>query len=95
MTAMRSPLPSQVSLLSLIGADRHRGAEAGFRLLLNPTDIFRLANLAGFEAARAYTGMAAVATGPLFHPGVLLGMLVLWVSLPLSFAVWRFNRRRV
>jgi len=62
-------------------------------LLLNPTDIFRLANFAGFEAARSYTGLTHLATGPWFQPGVLLGLLLLWIVVPLMLAQWRFARR--
>ena len=64
-----------------------------YLLLLNPTDVFRLANLAGFEAVRNYTGLAHVAAGPLFEPAVLTGVLVLWVVGPLSLALWLFNRQ--
>jgi len=70
-------------LLLLGGLVASKGTHGGdwlpYLLLLNPTDVFRLANLAGFEAARNYTGLAAVATGPLFQPGVLAGILALWV----------------
>jgi len=64
-------------------------------LLLNPTDVFRLANLAGFEAARAYTGLNYLAAGPLFQPAVLLLVLVLWIIAPLLLAQWRFHKRAV
>ncbi|MDX1655914.1 MAG: ABC transporter permease subunit, partial [Candidatus Competibacteraceae bacterium] len=55
------------------------GTQGGLRaelfpylLLLNPTDVFRLINLAGFEAARARSGLVAVAAQGLFHPTLLL-----------------------
>jgi len=64
-------------------------------LLLNPTDVFRLANLAGFEAARAYTGLNYLAAGPMFQPAVLLLVLVLWIIAPLLLAQWRFHKRAV
>jgi Cu-processing system permease protein len=67
----------------------------GYLLLFNPADIFRIANLVGFEAVRDYTGLATVATGPLFHPAVLAGVLTVWVIVPLGLAMWLFNRRRV
>ncbi len=62
-------------------------------LLLNPTDIFRLANLAGFDAVREYTGLAAIAQGPLFQPTTLISILFIWIILPLTIAVWRFKRK--
>lgn len=73
-----------------------RGQEGGwlsYLLLLNPTDIFRLANFSGFEAARSYTGLIYLAVGPWFRPGVLLGLLVAWIIVPLLLAQWRFRRR--
>ena len=71
----------------------HGGDWLPYLLLLNPTDVFRLANLAGFEAARNYTGLAAVATGPLFQPSVLAAVLAAWVAVPLGAALWLFQRR--
>jgi len=64
-------------------------------LLLNPTDVFRLANLAGFEAARTYSGLAYVTSGPLFEPFSLAGVLLLWVIVPLTIAMWLFKHRRL
>jgi Cu-processing system permease protein len=67
-----------------------------YLLLMNPTDVFRLANLAGFEAARDYTGLAHITTsGSLFDAFVLTGVLIVWVIVPLLLALWLFNRRRI
>lgn len=67
-----------------------------YLLLLNPTDVFRLANLASFEAARQYTGLAQMtAASSLFDPGILTAVLVIWVIAPLSLSLWLFNRRRI
>jgi len=71
------------------------GEWLSYLLLLNPTDMFRLANLSGFEAARNYTGLTYVAGGPLFDPMMLTVFLSLWVVVLLSLAGWLFNRRRV
>ena len=56
--------------------------------------MFRLANLAGFEAAQAYAGLVGVTSAKIFDPAVLLGVLTLWVAAPLTAALWVFNRRR-
>ncbi len=64
-------------------------------MLFNPTDIFRLANLTGFEAARNYTGLTALAQGSWFTPGRLMLALGLWVVVPLALAAWRFQRRQL
>ena len=76
-----------------------KGAAGGdwlaYLLLLNPTDVFRVANLAGFEAARSYTGLTHMTIGPLFEPAALSGVLMLWIIGPLSLALWLFNRRQI
>ncbi len=79
----------------VMGEGRSGGQWLSWLLLLNPTDVFRLANLAGFEAVREYTGLAAIATGPLFRPYALAAILVVWIAVPLSLAVWRFRRKVV
>jgi len=67
-----------------------------YLLLLNPTDVFRLANLLGFEGMQQYTGLAhLISSDSLFGSLVLTGVLVLWVIVPLMLALWLFNRRRV
>ncbi len=75
------------------GASTVHGDWLAYLLLLNPADVFRLANLVGFEAVREFTGLAAIATGPLFQPYVLLMALTLWVLGPLGLALWLFRRR--
>ncbi|MBI1422317.1 MAG: ABC transporter permease subunit [Gammaproteobacteria bacterium] len=64
-----------------------------YLLLLNPTDIFRLANLSGFDAAQAYSGLVSVKTAQLFHPGLLLSALFVWTGIPFGLAVLLFARR--
>lgn len=67
-----------------------------YLLLLNPSDIFRLLNLTGFEAARQYTGLAYLHDSSLlFNPFILICILILWVVIPLLIALWAFNRRRI
>jgi Cu-processing system permease protein len=66
-----------------------------YLLLLNPTDVFRLANLTGFEAAQAYSGLTSVAAAEIFAPGVLVGVLAAWVVAPFGLALWLFGRRPV
>lgn len=65
-----------------------------FLLMLNPTDVFRLANLSGFEAAQAYSGLVSVATAQLFRPGWLLVVLALWTAVPFTAAALLFQRRK-
>lgn len=86
-------------MLLLGGLVISKGASGGdwlaYLLLLNPTDVFRLANLAGFEAARSYTGLAHMTNGPWFEPAALTTILTLWVIGPLMLALWLFKRRQI
>ncbi len=60
-------------------------------LLANPTDVFRLVNLTGFEVARSYTGLLSI--GDQFSAGLLLAVQLAWVALPFGLAAWLFGRR--
>ncbi len=62
-------------------------------MLLNPTDVFRLVNLTGFEAVAAQAGLMSVAEDA-FHPVLLLAVLAGWVVAPFGLALWLFHRRR-
>ena len=62
-----------------------------YLLLFNPTDVFRLANLTGFEATRAYSGLMSIAD---FQLGLLMTTLVVWVVLPFGLALCLFHCRR-
>lgn len=63
-------------------------------MLLNPTDVFRLVNLTGFEAAGEHAGLAGIADET-FPVAVLLGVLAVWVVIPVLLTLWRFQRRRL
>ncbi len=65
-----------------------------YLLLLNPTDVFRLANLSGFQAAQAYSGLASVAAAQLFRPWLLLLVLIGWTVVPFGIAALLFQRRK-
>ena len=87
-------------MLLLGGLVISKGAAGGdwlaYLLLLNPTDVFRLANLAGFEAVSNYTGLAHMTSAsPLFEPFALTGILLIWVIVPFLLALWLFNKRRI
>lgn len=63
-----------------------------YLLLLSPADVFRLANLGGTEAMQGLAGVATVARDS-FQPGLLLGVLTIWLAVPLGLAGWLFRRR--
>ncbi len=62
-------------------------------LLLNPTDIFRLINLGGFESTQIQSGLISVADKQMIHPLVLWSSLLAWIIIPCLLAIWRFNKR--
>jgi Cu-processing system permease protein len=86
--------------LGLLGLLVSTGGKVGqevfpYLLLLNPTDVFRLANLVGFEPARTYAGLASIVDDRLLDPVVLIAILTLWVALPFGLAAWRFQHREI
>ncbi|MEI7607153.1 MAG: ABC transporter permease subunit [Rhodospirillaceae bacterium] len=63
-------------------------------LLINPTDIYRLFNLSGFDSIGQFAGMAGL-SGQLRIPhAALLAALSAWVALPLLLAALLFRRRQ-
>lgn len=62
-------------------------------LLLNPTDIYRLINLAGFEGSGNAIGLMALSSDLPVSISVLWLCLLLWVGALLLLAYWMFRRR--
>ncbi|SHE34171.1 Cu-processing system permease protein [Modicisalibacter ilicicola DSM 19980] len=84
-----------LALLALLVGAQHGGDWLPYLLLLNPTDCFRLINLAGLEAAQAYSGLTALARDSAFQPEWLLLILLGWIVVPLALALLRFRNRSV
>lgn len=64
-------------------------------LLLNPTDLYRLINLSGFEASGNAVGVLSLGSDLPVPGSVLWLCLLLWVGLSLLLAYWLFRRRVV
>lgn len=64
-------------------------------LLFNPTDVYRLFNLAGAENVNVLTNMSGIADQASLSPVVLLATLVIWVLVPLTLAGLTFSRREL
>ncbi len=64
-------------------------------LLFNPTDVYRLFNLAGAENVSVLTNMPGIADQASLSPVVLLATLVIWVLVPLTLAGLTFSRREL
>lgn len=63
-------------------------------LLLNPTDVFRLINLFGFESAASSFGVMSLAKDLPVGISFLWLSLVAWLAGILAAAFWVFNRRK-
>ena len=64
-------------------------------LLLNPTDIYRLLNLTGFENTAMYSGMAGVSGQIGLSKTALLAAQLGWIAIPFALAAWLFARRPI
>lgn len=87
-----------MALLGILVADNQHAINAKILeniLLFNPTDIYRLLNLTGFENTAMYAGLAGV-SGQI---GLTKLMLVIaqigWIAVPFGLAAWLFNRRQI
>jgi Cu-processing system permease protein len=83
--------------LLLLGALVLGGGQWGsdlfpYLLLLNPADVFRIVNIFGVEDVRTMYGLTTVFPEKLANAGVLGGVMVLWIVMPLIVAVWRFRK---
>ncbi|HLI14355.1 MAG TPA: ABC transporter permease [Alphaproteobacteria bacterium] len=87
-----------LALLGALVADkgRHIGTALFSALLLaNPTDAYRLFNLAGFPKVSQFAGLAGLSGEAHVPRGVLVAILSLWVLLPLAAAAALFRRREL
>jgi Cu-processing system permease protein len=87
-----------MALLGLLVVDQGKLLPAGFvnvLLLLNPTDVYRMLNLASFANVSVFSGMAGLAGSIALSPAMLLGALAAWALLPLALAVLAFSRREL
>ena len=87
-----------MALLSALALDQGRTISAGavrLLLLLNPTDAYRLFNLAGFANVGAFSGMAGLSGAISIGLGEILAALALWCLVPLAVAAAVFSRRPI
>lgn len=87
-----------MALLGLLVADQGRtigGGALDALLLFNPTDAYRLLNLAGSGAIAAASGMAGTVQTAALAPAALLAALAAWVVAPMALAALAFSRREL
>lgn len=63
-------------------------------MMLNPTDIFRLVNLAGLDSSDV-NGALSVAINASLSQAQLFSALVAWVVLPLTLAIFIFKQKKL
>lgn len=87
-----------MALLGVLVVDQGRTISSGTLsalLLLNPTDVYRLLNLAGATNVSAFSGMSGLAGGIALGPAKLLCALAAWTLVPLAAAAMIFSRREL
>ena len=87
-----------MALLGLLVADQESLVSGGvldMLLLLNPTDAYRLLNLAGSDEIAAASGMAGIAQNAALGPAALLAALMAWIVAPMALAAAAFSRREL
>lgn len=87
-----------MALLGLLAADQGRIITAGllnWLLLFNPTDAFRLVNLAGTPGVASFAGLAGLAAQVPISFTTLASALGFWVVVPLAATVAVFSKRQL
>ena len=87
-----------MALLGVLVVDQGRTISSGTLsalLLLNPTDVYRLLNLAGATNVSAFSGMSGLAGAVALGPAKLLCALAAWTLVPLAAAAMIFSRREL
>ena len=86
-----------MALLGVLVVDQGKIVSAAvleYLLFLNPTDIYRLANLTGFNVSQ-FSGLAGLAGSTGAGTSALLLGMALWIAIPLGLATASFARREL
>ncbi len=87
-----------LTLLGLLIADEGQRIGQGLisaLLVVNPTDAYRVFNLAGSEGVGQVSGMAGLVSMSGFGPATLLLAMLAWVVLPLTTTVLVFRKKEI
>ena len=86
-----------MALLGALAATRAATSAGALNalLLLNPSDVYRLLNLTGFEHIAMYAGMAGVGDQASLPLPTLALALLLWIAAPLLLAAAVFRSRQL
>ena len=76
----------------LVATAGHYGGDLfPYLLLCNPTDVFRILNVFSVDDVRSAYGLVSMVLPLLSNAGVLTGVMLGWIVLPLVMASWRFK----
>ncbi len=87
-----------MALLGVLVADQGRFITAGLLnkvLLFNPSDVYRLLNLTGYENVSMFSGMAGLSGQTSLGMPLLVIAQLLWIVIPFSLAAAFFQRRQL
>ena len=85
-----------MALLGILVADQGRMITSPMLntiLLFNPTDVYRLLNLTGYENVSMFAGMAGLSEQARIPLPMLFGVQLLWIIVPFALAVLAFRRK--
>lgn len=85
-----------MALLGILVADQGAAITASrlnIILLFNPTDVYRLLNLTGYENVSMFAGMAGLSEQARLPMPALFGALLAWIVVPFGLATLAFNRK--
>jgi Cu-processing system permease protein len=86
-----------MALLGVLVIDQGRIVSASVLealLFLNPTDLYRMTNLTGFNVSQ-FSGMAGLVGTTSAGSGLLSAGLLVWIIVPLGLAMMFFARREL
>ncbi len=75
----------------IITGGKYSGEIFPYLMFLNPSDIFRILNIFGYEDVKSLYGLATVLPESLSNPLLLSSAMVTWIVAPLALASWRFK----
>ena len=75
----------------VITGGKYTGDIFPYLLFLNPSDIFRIINIFGYEEIKSLYGLATVFPESLSNPWLLSSVMMMWIVTPLAIASWRFK----
>jgi len=64
-------------------------------MLISPTDSYRILNLSMFEGVSQAAGIAGIASEAGMNSSVMLGVMLLWVVVPLMMTLYVFQKREI